>query len=298
MSKISNMPKAKPPLKPLLRPLPYGLIYKPGFISPPAKQEILDYLRTLYPIWENRFSVHNPPPPGQSQRQLLRPVYWLGNWQFACLDYYHPPKGIEYRCVTAEKFPPVLQKLVDQIESIAHHTFNEKDIPHGWHFNTCLINYYGHQLAGDKATDVARVGEHKDFEPGPVGSLSLGERALFQFVESQSKNHQSHVVLQQWLEDSSLQLFAGERFKKKLFHRVQRVDHKGEPILGLNTEHFETRRINFTFRYVPDEHITDYQKFPNPLKEDIFPYMKELAEHSTFFADELGKKETSETSKV
>lgn len=265
------------------RPLPYGLIYKSGFISPPAKREILEYLQSLYPIWENRFSKHNPPPAGQEQRQLLRPVYWLGNWQFACLDYYHPPKGIEFRCVTVEKFPPVLQKLVDEIENIARHSFNEKDIPRDWHFNTCLINYYGHRLEGDKKIDVARVGEHKDFEPGPVGSLSLGDRALFQFVESQSKNHQSRVVLQQWLDDSSLQIFAGERFKKKLFHRVQRVDRKGEAFEGLHTENFETRRINFTFRYVPREHIVDFARFPLHLKEDILPYVQELAEHSAFF---------------
>jgi hypothetical protein len=265
------------------RPLPYGLIYKSGFISPPAKREILDYLRTLHPIWENRFSKHNPPPEGQTQRQLLRPVYWLGNWQFACLDYYHPPKGIEYRCVTAERFPPVLHKLVDEIENIARHSFNEKDIPRDWHLNTCLINYYGHRLEEDKKIDVARVGEHKDFEPGPVGSLSLGDRALFQFVESQSKNHPSRVVLQQWLEDSSLQIFAGERFKKRLFHRVQRVDKKEAAFDGLNTVNFETRRINFTFRYVPREHMTDFRRFPAPLQEDLLPYLHQLAEHSAFF---------------
>jgi alkylated DNA repair dioxygenase AlkB len=269
------------------RPLPYGLIYKPEFISSRERQEILAYLRTLHPLWENRFSVHNPPPAGQTQRQLLRPVYWLGNWQFACLDYYHPPKGIQHRCVQAEPFPPVLRRLVDQIENLARHTFNPKDVPSDWHFNTCLINYYGNRLEADRSVDVARVGEHKDFEPGPVGSLSLGEKALFQFVESRSKNHQSRVVLQQWLEDGSLQLFGGDRFKKQLFHRVQRVERKAPPFTGLQTEHFETRRINFTFRYVPTEHILPYRAFPEPLKEDIFPYMKELARHSTFFAAAL-----------
>ena len=35
---------------------------------------------------------------------------------------------------------------------------------------------------GDRWVDVARVSEHRDFEPGPVASISLGERALFQFV--------------------------------------------------------------------------------------------------------------------
>ena len=41
----------------------------------------------------------------------MRPVYWLGGWQFACLDYYRPPDGVDDRCVRAEPFPAVLAKL-------------------------------------------------------------------------------------------------------------------------------------------------------------------------------------------
>ena len=44
-------------------------------------------------------------------------MYWLGNWQFACLDYYRPPKGVKDRCVRAEPFPPVLQRQVEKIEA-------------------------------------------------------------------------------------------------------------------------------------------------------------------------------------
>src|SRR5437660_1731383 len=98
----------------------YGLIYKKNFASRDARHEIFQYLKTLHPIWENRFSASNPPPEGKDQRRLLRPVYWLGNWQFACLNYYHPPKGIHNRCVSAEPFPPALQRLVDQIELMVH----------------------------------------------------------------------------------------------------------------------------------------------------------------------------------
>lgn len=263
---------------------PASLIYQPEFVSKKQKQEILSYLSGIYPIWENRFSKNNPPPEGQSQRQLLRPVYWLGNWQFACLNYYHPPKGIYNRCVQAENFPPVLQSLVQKVEDMVHHQFAERDIPRGWHLNTCLINYYGSKKEGDKFVDVARVGEHKDFEPGPVASISLGDRALFQFVRSEHKQAQSQVVLQQWLEDSSLQIFGGDKFKKHLFHRVQRVEKKSGNFEGLNTSNFETRRINFTFRYVPNDHIIDFKNLPEPLKEDISPYVSTLAEKSAFFA--------------
>ena len=269
----------------------HNLIYKKDYISVSDKNEILKYLSTLYPIWENRFSESNPPPEGEPNRQLLRPVYWLGNWQFACLDYYHPPKGLHFRCVEAESYPRVLQKIVDDIEKQVHETFHERDIPRGWHLNTCLINFYGHKLEmqnGEvKKHDTARVGEHKDFEPGPVGSISFGEKALIQFVKSASKNQPSDVVLQQWLEDRSLQIFGGDKFKKQLFHRVQRVEDTGHRFKELNTENFETRRINFTFRYVPNDHIQPLSQFPENLKNDVRGYVEKLSEKNSYWKSQL-----------
>lgn len=270
-----------------------NLIYQKDYVTASDKKNILDYLATLYPIWENRYSASNPPPPDESNRSLLRPVYWLGNWQFACLDYYHPPKGINHRCVQAEKFPPVLQKIINDVEKMVHDKFSEKDIPHDWHLNTCLINYYGDKIELDpdtkltKKTDVARVGEHKDFEPGPVASISFGEKAMFQFVKSSGKSQKSDVVLQQWLDDSSLQIFGGDKFKKQLFHRVQRVESKGNIFKKTNTTEFETRRINFTFRYVPRDHIQPYFRLPENLRNDINGYVSELATKSKYWAEQL-----------
>lgn len=267
---------------------PQGLIYKPQYITPIQKAELLTWLSTLHPIWENRYSNSNPPPQGSEQRRLLRPVYWLGNWQFACLNYFHPPKNIYNCCVEAEPFPPLLQALAHKIEQEVHSFYPARDIPTGWHFNTCLINFYGHSIdENNKKLDTARVGEHKDFEPGPVGSVSFGERALFQFVDSRERGAQSQVVLQQWLDDSCLQVFGGDRFKKRFFHRVQRVDHKSGKILGPVIPGFETRRINFTFRYVPNEFIIPLQKLPESLREDIRPYVEELSHYSPFFKDAL-----------
>lgn len=263
--------------------LPIGIHYQYPFVDRKERAQLLEWLGTLHPLWEMRFSENNPPPEGDEQRPLLRPVYWLGNWQFACLDYYHPPKGIHHRCIKAEPYPVFLQKLVDRIEFIAKKRFPKSFFPEKWKLNTCLINFYGNKLEDGKWVDRARVGEHKDFEPGPVGSLSLGERAFFQFVKGKSTLGDDNIVFSQWLEDSSLQIFGGDKWKSQVFHRVQRVDNKKKELIGPPVQGFETRRINFTFRYVPEEHVYPLDKIPGPLQSDIMPYLQTLSENSDYF---------------
>lgn len=275
------------PLRSKARGRTPGLHYDAGFLSQAMRAEVLSWLSTIVPIWENRFSDVRPLPPGETQRRLLRPVYWLGNWQFACLDYYRPPHGLWNRCVEAEPFPRVLATLVAEMEQRARGMFRGPDLPERWHLNTCLVNFYGSRLEDGRWIDTARVGEHKDFEPGPVASLSLGERALFQFVTSSRPGERDDVVEQQWLEDGSLQLFGGERWKKRTFHRVQRVDTKGGFRFPVKVSDFETRRINFTFRYVPDEHVMPFHTLSPEARRDVEGSMRELAKSSAFFAKAL-----------
>ena len=52
---------------------------------------------------------------------------------------------------------------------------------------------------------------------------------------------------------------------------------------------FQTRRVNLTFRFVPDEHVVRFANISEPAKRDIRPYVEELARHSEFFAGELGE---------
>jgi DNA oxidative demethylase len=264
-----------------------GLYYDAHFLSKDARHSLGAWLSTLRPIWENRFSDARPLPTGEVQRRLLRPVYWLGNWQFACLDYYRPPNGVVDRCVEAEPFPPLVAKLVAIIESRTRNMFRGGDMPSGWTLNTCLVNYYGSRLENGRWIDTARVGEHKDFEPGPVASLSLGERALFQFVSSRKPGQRDGVVEQQWLDDGSLQIFGSDRWKKRTFHRVQRVDTKGGHHFDMHIADFKTRRINLTFRYVPAVHVVPYRLLKRDVQRDIVKSMRELALHSKFFADAL-----------
>jgi hypothetical protein len=260
-------------------------VYEPGFIDAGAREEILAWLKTLHPLWELRYSTKRPLPPGKQQRSLLRPVYWLGNWQFACLGYYEPPKRIHHVAVAAEPFPPVLARLVAAIEKRVRAGFPPSAVPRRWHLNTCLVNFYGSREQGGKLVDTARVGEHRDFEPGPVASLSIGERARFQFVRRGQLD--APPVRTQWLEDNSLQIFAGPRWKDDLLHRVQRVDDKHDLDLPPKLPGFRTRRVNFTFRYVPDEHVTPYAQLPATVRDDIRDYVAELAAHSPFFAKAL-----------
>lgn len=265
-----------------------GLYYNVGFLNGPNKETLIREIEQFHPIWEERFSASNPPPPEDTWRSLLRPVYWLGNWQFACFDYFHPPLGLEYRCVRAEAFPPFMQKMVDQIEMLTK-KMGKNDVPPKWKLNTCLINYYGSKIDPDgNKVDMARVGDHKDSEPGPVASVSLGESAYFQFVKGK-QNDPKNVVSNHWLDDGSLLIFWSKLYKETLFHRVQRVEKKKSKPFNDHLDNYETRRINLTFRYVPDEYIYPLENFPKEKIEDIRPYLKELAKHSPFWREKLLK---------
>lgn len=257
-------------------------VYDPAFVDEAARAELLAWLGTLRPLWEQRYATTRPPPPGKQQRPLLRPVYWLGNWQFACLGYYEPPRRVHDAAVAAEPFPPVLARLVATIERRVRTGFPPATVPRRWHLNTCLVNFYGDRTEPDgKVVDAARVGEHRDFEPGPVASVSLGERARFQFVRRGARD--APPVRTQWLEDASLQVFGGPRWKDDLLHRVQRVDDKRGLDLPPAIAGFRTRRINFTFRYVPDEHVTPFARLPPAVRDDIRGYVTTLAAGSAFF---------------
>ena len=212
-------------------------------------------------------------------------VYWFGNWQFACLGYYEPPRRSHGVAVAAEPFPPVLARLVAAIERRVRGGFPPAVVPRRWHLNTCLVNFYGDRIEAGKPVDAARVGEHRDFEPGPVASVSLGERARFQFVRRGDRD--APPVRTQWLEDRSLQIFGGPRWKDDLLHRVQRVDDKQHLDLPPAIEGFRTRRVNLTFRYVPDEHVVPFADLPPAARDDVRDYVATLAQGSPFFAAAL-----------
>ncbi len=281
-------------------------------------------LEGFVPLWEQRHASSATPAhehvgrfapadspysgPMAPPRLLLRPVYWLGSWQFACLDYYRPPRGALGRCVSAEPFPGAIRDLVTRIETVVRSRIDAADIPKDWHLNVCLINYYGARREADGWRDAGRVGEHRDEEPGPVASISLGARALLQFVTRTPRGVPSAVVTTQWLDHGGLQVFAGQRFKRELLHRVTRVDRRippealavqipGSPrdTIGLEIPDFRTRRINLTFRYVPDAHVGRACDLPPESRAAVLPYLETLATHSDFWRGELTALKVPET---
>lgn len=254
----------------------------PGYAGDADTAELFAWLATLAPLWEQRYSTRRPAPPGQAPRALLRPVYWLGNWQFACLGYYEPPRKTVDRAVRAEPFPPVLARLAADIEARVRAHFPAADLPPAWRLNTCLINFYGHRRVDGRWEDVARVGNHADYEPGPVASLSFGERARFQFVRRGRAD--PRPVRTDWLEDRMLQVFGGPYWKDALLHRVQRVEDKHGLDLPPRIPDFRTRRVNLTLRYVPEAHVVPYARLGAEARADIAEYVERLAERSPFWA--------------
>jgi len=261
-------------------------LYAPDHLTEADRAELLAWLATLHPLWEQRYATTRPAPEGRTQRRLLRPVYWLGNWQFACLGYFTLPHGTRDRCVAAEPFPPVLARIVAGVEARVHREFPRAHVPPGWHLDTCLVNFYGSRLDGERWVDAARVGEHRDFEPGPVASLSIGERALFQFVAPGTTGAPART---QWLDDGSLQVFAGPRWKDELLHRVQRVDTRAKVELPPAIEGFRTRRVNFTFRHVPPQHVVPFARLAARARDDVRGYVDQLAAHSPWWTEAVAE---------
>ncbi|MGC4086342.1 MAG: alpha-ketoglutarate-dependent dioxygenase AlkB [Polyangiaceae bacterium] len=268
-----------------------GHYYFKDYLDARARSELLHFLTGIHPLWEYRYSTERPTPEGREQRRLLRPVYWLGNWQFACLDYYRPPRGLIDRCVKAEPFPPVLARIVRDVEGRVHKLFPAAQVPRGFRLNTCLINLYGAREEGGRWHDSARVGEHRDFEPGPVASLSIGERALLQFVLPHRSGERAEPLLSQWLDDGSLQVFGGPLFKDRALHRVQRVDDRKNLNLPPLVDGFSTRRVNFTFRFVPENHVIPFERLGARAQRDVHGYVRQLAQHSSFFRRALEQAE-------
>lgn len=272
--------------KKIIRP---GLYTNRHFLKGKNYEDLLHYCLSLPAIWEKRYSPFflpkmdrsNPDYENELNRTLLRPVYWPSNWQFACFGYYRPPHQLKYTAIESSPYPPFLKALVFEMEKMAHHFLPATHFVKDWELNSCLINYYGDlfDAKNNKWIDQARVGEHRDFELGPVVSLSLGEKALFQFIKG---GEHSEVIFEEWLDNGALQFFSGPLWKDQYFHRIQRVDRKQKISWELpHLDNYRIRRINLTFRFVPREHWCQLSDLPKEYLQEIKNYLLEIQSESS-----------------
>jgi DNA oxidative demethylase len=264
-----------------------GFSYLPRFITQPESEALLRYFGSIKPLWESRYVGERAGREGQSSRRLTRPVYWLGAWQFACLGYYAAPNHLEEKCLRAE---PLVPELVSVLERLAPKlAFHQTPEERGQQPNTCLINYYGSELTKDakgrtQPRDYARLKMHRDGEPGPVVMFSLGQPALFEFVDG-AKPETPELSL--WLANRSVVILSGAHYKDFLYHRVVRVRHGDNPVMPKVLDDFLLRRVSVSFRFVPEEHIKSLRDFSPGAQAQVRGYVEQLAQSSAHFKNEL-----------
>ncbi len=52
---------------------------------------------------------------------------------------------------------------------------------------------------------------------------------------------------------------------------------------------FRTRRVNFTFRHVPPQHVAPFACLAPRARDDVRGYVSELSSHSAWFAAALAE---------
>ena len=67
--------------------------------------------------------------------------------------------------------------------------------------------------------------------------------------------------------------------------------HQEADVTPQTIDGFRTRRVNFTLRYVPDEHVVPFARLSPAARSDVGEYVRTLAATSPFFAAELAKAE-------
>ena len=115
----------------------------------------------------------------------------------------------------------------------------------------------------DDARELRRVGEPRRFDFQPLDHVELGARLdLIDFDGGARVAGQKFYYLKN---EAVLLELALQRFA---------IDVPG----------FETRRVNLTLRYVPDEHVVPYAALPAPARTQIRRYVERLATRSAYWA--------------
>lgn len=267
---------------PIRRP---GFSYLPQFIGKEESEQLISYFSELRPLWEQRHRDGQAERDAKHGRRLTRPVYWLGAWQFASLGYYAEPEHREDRCVRAEGFPVVMQRVLERLVPLLHEEHGDREEhAHGHLPNTCLVNFYGREVGKGVPRDYARLRMHRDGEPGPVVMFNIGQPGRLEFLDP-SLSPEPELAL--WTRHRSVTILSGADYKDRLYHRVTQVRTGQHPVMHSTVPDFELRRISVSFRHVPEEVISDFGQLPGPARDRVREYVQQLAEHSPHFRAQL-----------
>lgn len=260
---------------PISRP---GFSYLPQFIGKEESEELIEYFSQQTPLWEKRHHGDDHGRSATQSRRLTRPVYWLGAWQFACMGYYAEPDHRVNRCVRAEGFPPVMQRVLDRLQQVLREAHSEAPGPKVCQLpNTCLINYYGREVGLGVPRDYARLRMHRDGEPGPVIMFCIGQAGRLEFLDP---DRSPDPELSVWTRHRSVVILSGAEFKDRLYHRIVQVRTGDTPRLATRLANFELRRVSVSFRYVPEDLIMDFADLPESKRDQVREYVRELAAES------------------
>jgi alkylated DNA repair protein (DNA oxidative demethylase) len=173
------------------------------------------------------------PPAGLRRTRL--PSGGMMSVRTVCLGWHWYPYGYS-RTVNDESRTPVRpfpNWLVDLGRRAVAEAYADQEAGHAYRPDVALVNYYD---------DDAKMGMHQDKDersPAPVVSLSLGERCVFRFGNTEGRGRP-------W---TDIELASGDLFvfggpSRLAYHGVPRIrPSAGDPEIGLSGG-----RLNITLR--------------------------------------------------
>lgn len=173
------------------------------------------------------------PPAGMRSTRL--PSGGVMSVQTVCLGWHWYPYGYS-RTVNDESRTPVKpfpKWLADLGRRAVAEAYDDEDAGRAYHPDVALVNYYSND---------AKMGMHQDKDErstAPVVSLSLGERCVFRFGNTESRSRP-------W---TDIELASGDLFvfggpSRLAYHGVPRIrPAAGDPEIGL-----PSGRLNITLR--------------------------------------------------
>jgi DNA oxidative demethylase len=194
-----------------------GLHYLPGFIDPPAQQDLVEELRRA--VAEAPFFTPVMPRTGRPFTVRMTNLGPLG-WVSDRAGYRYQPTHPE----TGKAWPPIPEAVLAIWKEVA-------DYPHPP--EACLVNHY---------REGAKMGLHRDEDEedfaAPVVSISLGDTAIFRIGGKQRGG-----------ESETLKLASGDVLvmggvSRLRYHGIDRV------LTGTSTLLTDGGRINLTLRRV------------------------------------------------